>query len=72
MWNDPVALHFVDRRGVAWRVVERLTPNWPDTRGRRCLIVLCEAVVRRVWKYPENWRQLSALELETMGERALV
>lgn len=71
MWTDPAAVHFMDRKGVTWRVVERSTDDVPGARGPRCLIFLCEAVVRRVWSYPADWYALSASALEALCERAL-
>ena len=71
MWNDPGAVHFVDRKGVPWRVVERSTEGLPGARGPRCLIFLCEAIVRRVWSYAAEWRALSPTELEALSEEAM-
>ena len=68
MWSDPAAVHFVDREGVAWRVVERSTEDIPGARGPRCLIFLCEGIVRRVWTYPAAWHTLSAAALEALED----
>lgn len=58
MWSDPSTVHLVDHEGASWRVVERATTDLPG-RGPCCLIFLSEAVVRRVWTYPSDWRQLT-------------
>ena len=68
MWTDPNAVHFVDRRGVSWRVVERATDRTPGAREAHCLIFLCEGVVRRAWTYPQDWRHLTPTELEALTE----
>ena len=70
MWSDPSAVHLVDREGVLWRVVERATADLPGARGPCCLIFLSEAVVRRVWTYPSDWRQLTWPELVALTDDA--
>jgi hypothetical protein len=49
----------VDRTGVEWTVREVETPQ-PWARGERCLVLNSRECVRRVWKYPSNWRTLDA------------
>ena len=70
MWNDPTAVHFVDGKGVWWRVIERATDTLPGARGSHCLIFMCEAIVRRVWTYPADWRALSSTGLEQLTDDA--
>jgi hypothetical protein len=43
------------REGASWCVHEVDTSNVPGARGRRCLIVESDTVVRRIWSYPPNW-----------------
>ena len=70
MWDDPNAVRFTDKRGLTWRVIERATTDVPGARGPRCLIFLRENIVRRAWKYPANWRSLSAADLEALTATA--
>jgi hypothetical protein len=35
----------------------------PGARGSACLVFDSDAVIRRVWNYPTDWRALSAAEL---------
>ena len=47
----------VDRGGVGWTVREIDTPqSW--AKGHRCLVLNSRECVRRVWRYPNNWRHL--------------
>jgi hypothetical protein len=54
---------FVDRNGRAWAVTEASGATVPAARGPNCLIFANAEVVRRVWDYPADWRELSADEL---------
>ena len=52
----------MDPEGNEWVVHEVDTPQaW--AHGTRCLIFSSPAVVRRVWRYPNGWAQLSSREL---------
>ena len=61
-------VRFQDGRGRAWIVREEECPA-PWGRAERCLIFMSEYLVRRVWAVPENWRSLSARELEALSWR---
>ena len=58
-----------DDRHVKWVVTERDTTNVPGARGPRCLVLMSECTVRRIWSYPPTWRQLSPDALLALSER---
>jgi hypothetical protein len=45
-----------------WIVRERDAPDTAGVPGR-CLVFMSPAVVRRVWRYPEHWYDLTDVEL---------
>lgn len=52
----------MDAHGNEWIVREVDTPqSW--AHGDRCLIFSSPSIVRRVWRYPVTWAQLSTSEL---------
>ena len=53
-------LEFVDDRGMLWRVSERDARGDPGALRETCLIFACSDAVRRVWFYPDDWRELQA------------
>ena len=56
----------VDRAGVEWTVREVPTPqSW--ARGDHCLVLNSRECVRRIWRYPSNWRTLDADQLLRLG-----
>ncbi len=56
----------VDRSGVEWTVREVATPQaW--ARGERCLVLNSRECVRRIWRYPAEWRSLDADTLLSLG-----
>ncbi len=56
----------VDEDGVEWSVREVETPQeW--ARGSKCLVVSSRDCVRRVWRYPKDWRNLDAESLLVLG-----
>jgi hypothetical protein len=60
----------VDAEGSEWLVREVDTPQaW--ARGKRCLIFSSSGVVRRVWRYPAEWADLSSRALLELGQRSL-
>ena len=60
---DEVYPHIVvDRSGVEWAVREVETPQ-PWARGAQCHVLNSRECVRRVWRYPANWRKLDADQL---------
>jgi hypothetical protein len=44
--------------GVRWLVTEHAGNLVPGARGDRCLIFMSADVIRRVWRYPLDWRSL--------------
>jgi hypothetical protein len=48
----------VDDRLLEWRVVEVDARSVPGSRGERCLLFSNANCIRRVWRYPANWRTL--------------
>lgn len=53
---------FRDDHGVTWWVHE-VNGEHLGTVGTTCLLVVSANELRRVWKYPIDWRSLSAEEL---------
>lgn len=57
----------LDREGTEWAVREVETPqSW--ARGERCLVLNSRECVRRVWRYPRDWRRLDADSLFDLGK----
>ena len=57
----------VDAEGSEWIVREVETPQaW--AHGERCLIFSSSSVVRRLWRYPEEWAGLSPRALLELGQ----
>jgi hypothetical protein len=57
------SLRFVDEDGVDWTVTERDGHDVPGSRGPRCLIFASPEAVRRVWQFPQGWRDLLTASL---------
>jgi len=53
---------FRDETGVTWWVHE-VNGEYLGTVGATCLLVVSANELRRVWKYPPDWRALPAEEL---------
>ena len=51
-------LTFMDNDDVLWTVTERDGLSVPGSRGPRCLAFQSSDAVRRVWEYPDGWRDL--------------
>lgn len=49
--------------GTAWRVREARAIEVPGAEASTCLIFDSGQSCRRLWRYPAEWRQLSAVEL---------
>jgi hypothetical protein len=60
-------LHFLDANGTAWHITERDCHGVPGAHGPFCLIFMSEAVFRRIWSYPADWRALSGDELAVLS-----
>ena len=58
---------YADRAGVEWRVEEVPAAAVPAAKGPACLMFHSEGAIRRVWRYPPNWRQLTDAELEVLS-----
>lgn len=55
--------------GASWFVTESAPSDLPGHAGARCLFFASDMVIRRVWAYPADWRQLSAAELAALSWR---
>lgn len=55
--------------GLRWRVREVDARCVPAAQGDRCLIFDAESVVRRLWVYPAEWRQMPGDELLRLAAR---
>ena len=53
---------FRDAGGVTWWVHE-VNGEYLGARGATCLLVVSALELRRVWRFPANWRALSPDEL---------
>ena len=53
--------------GRQWTVVEQPGDRIPGARGPSCLCFQAQDVFRRVWRFPANWRDLSAAELAALS-----
>jgi hypothetical protein len=60
--------YFNDPDGVHWEVREMKNPDY-DRRGGYCLIFESINIVRRVRRYPADWYEMSAEELQDLGSR---
>ena len=67
---------FTDSSGIRWSVKEegaddaRTHRNPEGVPGTAWLRFESEQEVRRLWHYPDDWRGLSPLQLESLLERA--
>ena len=66
---------FTDSSGVSWTVREDGADDSRSTHGdappgTAWLRFESELEVRRLWHYPDDWRGLNPLQLETMLDRA--
>ena len=60
---------FRDASGITWWVHE-VSGEYLGTVGATCLLVVSANELRRVWKYPPEWRSLSAEELLRLPQQA--
>jgi hypothetical protein len=56
--NAPGVRTIVDASSREWRVQEEDASMVPGARGPRSLVFENHAVVRRLWRYPADWRSL--------------
>jgi hypothetical protein len=67
VWQPPDdAREFVDEDGRLWRVHEVRAAHVPGSRGTHCLIFFARDTLRRVWRYPADWCDLSDLGLAAL------
>jgi hypothetical protein len=59
---------FRDANGVTWWVHE-VNGEYLGTVGATCLLVVSAHELRRVWKFPADWRSLSAEELLRLPQK---
>jgi hypothetical protein len=55
---DLESLSFTDDSGTRWQVNERDCRDDTGARGDCCLVFASWQAVRRVWQYPQHWREL--------------
>jgi hypothetical protein len=55
--------HLVDAQGREWHVYERTAGDLSPITGRRSLVFDTDGIVRRLWRYPSSWAELSDGEL---------
>src|SRR3954468_13485050 len=67
-WGTTVAMREIIREGIRWNVREMDSTRVPGARRDRCLIYESEGIIRRVWDFPETWRELSPDELWALVE----
>ena len=60
---------YVDDDHILWYVEEHDGRAVPGSRGERCLLFASEGVVRRVWDYPADWRDLLPAALSAVSWR---
>jgi hypothetical protein len=58
----------VERGDRHWTLREMDARAVPGARAPRCLICESTEVIRRLWSYPNDWRQLDDLQLATLCE----
>ena len=66
MWEGPDAVVFQGAKGITWHVAECSADGVPGARGPFCLIFFSEGTVRRIWDFPDGWRDLDPIELEAL------
>ena len=59
----------LEHENVRWTVGEVDARRVPGARSDRCLICESGEVVRRLWKYPENWTELDDESLWELCDR---
>jgi hypothetical protein len=60
----------LDQGDHHWLVREVSADAVPGASAPRCLICESDDVVRRIWRYPENWLELSDDELMRICDRS--
>lgn len=67
--STPPSRNFIDADGAHWVVYEQAFSDY-DRRSGRSLIFNSDFAVRRVRNFPENWMQLSELDLIELSWQA--
>src|SRR5215207_728655 len=57
------AMRELYRNGVRWTVREASAARTPGAQADRCLIFDSEGIVRRLWTFPSDWRELADAEI---------
>ncbi len=50
--------HIIDALGREWHVYERSEAADAPVPGRQSLVFDTDGIVRRLWQYPQGWRDL--------------
>jgi hypothetical protein len=58
---------YIDADGLAWEVREVVGTDVPGARGPSCLVFESAVVIRRVWTFPDDWRQMSTEDLARLS-----
>ena len=61
------AVWFRDANRITWWVTERDGLGVPGSRGAHCLVFMSDYAMRRVWQYPNDWRELEPESLEALS-----
>lgn len=61
----------VEKGEERWTVREISTDAVPGAAAPRCLICESDDVVRRIWRYPENWVDLTDDELMRICDKSV-
>jgi hypothetical protein len=61
----------VERGDHRWAVREVSANAVPGATAPRCLICESDDVVRRIWRYPDNWLSLSDEDLLRICDKSL-
>ena len=56
-----------DAAGRVWWVREMDASRVPGARAPRCLVFDSDVAVRRVWRYPADWRALTDATLRALA-----
>lgn len=65
--SDRTPRTFHAAAGDVWSVREVAVGAVPWAHGSRCLLFQPESAIRRVWRFPSDWRGLPDLDLEALS-----
>jgi hypothetical protein len=63
MSQPSIAIRLIESNNTSWRVREFNTTRTYMTSASASLICESPLMVRRLWRFPENWHSLSDSEL---------